>query len=161
MDRSGETRQMPRNLKNEDVYTKRRRIAWLAGSSPELGFTSLNHLIDTDWLKEAFRLTRKSGAPGVDGQRAQEYEENLEENLQNLLDRAKSGRYRAPPVWRKHIPKGTGSETRPIGIPTFEDKVLQRAIVMLLEPIYSALPTTGVSRARGTGRLPKRPCQNG
>jgi len=101
-----------------------------------MGFTSLNHLIDIDWLKEAFRLTRKDGAVGVDGQTAKQYEENLEENLQNLLNRAKSGTYRAPPVRRKHIPKGTGKETRPIGIPTFEDKLLQRAIVMLVEPIY-------------------------
>jgi len=101
-----------------------------------MGFTSLNHLIDIDWLREAFRLTRKNGAPGVDGQTAKEYEENLEENLQDLLQRAKSGTYRAPPVRRKHIPKGSGTETRPIGIPTFEEKVLQRAIVMLLEPIY-------------------------
>jgi len=124
------------NLRNEDVSTKRRRIARLAERSPELGFTSLNHLIDIDWLREAFRLTRKSGAPGVDGQTAKEYEENLEDNLQSLLQRAKSGTYRAPPVRRKHIPKGSGTETRPIGIPTFEDKVLQRAIVMLLESIY-------------------------
>lgn len=127
---------MHSNLKNEAVSTKRRRIARLAEQSPELSFTSLNHLIDIDWLKEAYRLTRKSGAPGVDGQTAQEYEENLEENLQDLLQRAKSGTYRAPPVLRKHIPKGSGAETRPIGIPTFEDKVLQRAIVMLLESIY-------------------------
>jgi len=136
MVRLWETRQMPSNLNYEDVYTKRRRIARLAEQSPELGFTSLNHLIDIDWLREAFRLTRKSGTPGVDGQSAQEYEANLEENLQGLLQRAKSGLYRAPPVLRKHIPKGSGSETRPIGIPTFEDKILQRAIVMLLEPIY-------------------------
>ncbi len=136
MDCNRETRQMHSNLRNEDVSTRRRRIARLAEQSPEMGFTSLNHLIDIDWLKEAFRLTRKSGAPGVDGQTAQEYEEHLEENLRGLLQRAKSGTYRAPPVRRKHIPKGSGKETRPIGIPTFEDKVLQRAIVMLLEPIY-------------------------
>jgi RNA-directed DNA polymerase len=136
MDRHRETQKMHSNLGNEDVSTKRRRIARLAEQSSELGFTSLNHLIDIDWLREAFRLTRKSGAPGIDGQTAQEYEENLEENLQSLLQRAKSGTYRAPPVRRKHIPKGSGTETRPIGIPTFEDKVLQRAIVMLLESIY-------------------------
>jgi group II intron reverse transcriptase/maturase len=136
MDRHWETQQMHSNLKNEDVSTKQRRIARLAKGSPEMGFTSLNHLIDMDWLKEAFRLTRKSGAPGIDGQTAEEYEADLEVNLQSLLERAKAGTYRAPPVRRKHIPKGTGTETRPIGIPTFEDKVLQRSVVMLLEPIY-------------------------
>ena len=60
---------------------------------------------------------------------------NLQANLQALLDRAKSGTYRAPPVRRVHIPKGTGGDTRPIGVPTLEDKILQRAVVMVLEPI--------------------------
>ena len=93
--------------------------------------------MDLDWLKEAYRRTRKDGAVGVDGVTADEYEQELEGNLQNLLDRAKSGTYRAPPVRRVHIPKGgSTTETRPIGIPTLEDKILQRAVVMLLEPIY-------------------------
>ncbi len=73
---------------------------------------------------------------GVDGQPATDYAANLEGNLRSLLDRAKSGRYQAPPVRRVHIPKGTGSETRPIGIPTFEDKLLQRAVAMVLESVY-------------------------
>jgi group II intron reverse transcriptase/maturase len=93
--------------------------------------------MDLDWLREAYRRTRKDGAVGVDGQTAAHYAEDLEANLQSLLDRAKSGdSYRAPPVRRVHIPKGDGSQTRPLGIPTFEDKVLQRAVVMLLEPVY-------------------------
>src|SRR6188768_3573937 len=118
------------------VSTKQERIAALAKQSPQMAFTSLAYLMDIDWLKEAYRRTRKDGAVGVDGVTADEYEQDLEGNLQSLLDRAKSGTYRAPPVRRVHIPKGTGNETRPIGIPTFEDKVLQRAVVMLLEPIY-------------------------
>jgi group II intron reverse transcriptase/maturase len=102
-----------------------------------MAFTSLAYLMDIDWLKEAYRRTRKDGAVGVDGVTAEEYEQDLEGNLQSLLDRAKSGTYKAPPVRRVHIPKGGSStETRPLGIPTLEDKVLQRAVVMLLEPIY-------------------------
>ena len=122
---------------SESVSTKQQRIATLAKQSPQMSFTSLAYLMDIDWLKEAYRRTRKDGAVGVDGVTAEEYEQNLEENLQDLLNRAKSGTYRAPPVRRVHIPKGGSStETRPIGIPTLEDKILQRAIVMLLEPIY-------------------------
>ena len=126
---------MPRNSTN--VSTKQERIAELAKRSPQMAFTSLAYLVDIDWLKEAYRRTRKDGAVGVDGVTTAEYEQDLEGNLQRLLDRAKSGTYRAPPVRRVHIPKGGSStETRPIGIPTLEDKVLQRAVVMLLGPIY-------------------------
>jgi group II intron reverse transcriptase/maturase len=101
-----------------------------------VAFTTLAHHIDIDWLKEAYRRTRKDGAVGVDGQTAEAYAVDLETNLRSLLGRAKSGRYQAPPVRRVHIPKGTGSETRPIGIPTFEDKILQRAVAMILEAVY-------------------------
>lgn len=126
---------MPRN--STSVYTKQQRIAALAKRSPSMGFTSLAYLMDIDWLREAFYRTRKDGAPGVDGQTWHEYEKNLEANLQSLLDRVKSGRYRAPPVRRVYIPKaGSNTETRPIGFFSLEDKVLQRAVVMLLEPIY-------------------------
>ena len=102
-----------------------------------MAFTSLAHLIDIAWLREAYRRTRKDGAAGVDGQTGKDYEANLEGNLQSLLDRAKSGTYVAPPVRRVHIPKaGSAHETRALGIPTFEDKVLQRAVAMVLETIY-------------------------
>lgn len=118
------------------VSTKIERIAKLAREMPDRPLTTLAHHIDVDWLREAYRRTRKDGARGIDGQSAEQYAERLDENLQALLDRVKSGTYRAPPVRRVHIPKGDGSQTRPIGIPTFEDKVLQRAVAMVLEAIY-------------------------
>jgi group II intron reverse transcriptase/maturase len=119
------------------VSTKQQRIAELAKQMPGVALRTLAHHMDIDWLREAFRRTRKDGAVGVDGQTAGDYAADLEGNLRSLLDRAKSGdHYRAPPVRRVYIPKGDGSKTRPVGIPAFEDKVLQRAVVMALEPIY-------------------------
>jgi RNA-directed DNA polymerase len=117
------------------VSTKQQRIATLATYTPKMVMRSLLHHVDVDWLREAYNRTRKDGAVGVDGQTAAAYAANLEDNLRSLLDRAKSGDYFAPPVRRVHIPKDGGT-TRPIGIPTFEDKVLQRAVVMALEPVY-------------------------
>lgn len=119
------------------VSTKLERIAKLAREMPQVALTTLAHHIDIDWLREAYRRTRKDGATGVDRQTAEEYARNLEDNLRSLLDRAKSGSYVASPVRRVHIPKaGKGSQTRPIGIPTFEDKLLQRAVTMVLEAVY-------------------------
>src|SRR3954454_12916691 len=121
----------------ETVSTKRQRIAELARDCRDMAFTNLAHHIDIDWLLTAHAQTRKDGAVGVDGQTADDYEINLMGNLQDLLDRAKSGTYVAPPVRRVHIPKaGSPQETRPLGIPTFEDKILQRAVLMVLEPVY-------------------------
>jgi RNA-directed DNA polymerase len=120
----------------EIVYTRQERIATLAKQMPQRAIQSLNQYLDWKWLLEACNRTRKSGAVGVDGETWKEYEVGLYPRLDSLVDRAHKGTYRAPPVRRMHIPKGTGGETRPIGIPTFEDKVLQRAVVMLLEPIY-------------------------
>jgi len=98
--------------------------------------TTLAHHIDLVWMEEAYRRTRKDGAVGVDGVTAAAYEEQLAANLSDLLERLKVGSYRAPPVRRVHIPKEGTGKTRPIGIPTLEDKVLQRAVLMALEPIY-------------------------
>jgi RNA-directed DNA polymerase len=119
------------------VSTRIERIAMLAKQMPGVQLRTLAHHIDIAWMKEAHRRIRKDGATGVDGQTAAEYATKLESNLQSLLDRAKSGdHYRAPPVRRVHIPKGSGTKTRPIGIPTFEDKVLQKAVAMVLEAVY-------------------------
>ena len=119
-----------------NISTKLQRIAKLASGAPTMAFTNLAHHIDIDWLVRAYNLTRKDGAVGIDGQTAQEYAADLEENLRSLLERLKSGRYKAPPVRRVYIPKSDGRSVRPIGIPTFEDKVLQRAVSMVLEAVY-------------------------
>jgi group II intron reverse transcriptase/maturase len=118
------------------VSTKLQRIAALAREDPKRALTTLAHHIDIEWLVEAYRRVRKDGAVGVDGRTADHYERTLGKNLKELLDRFKSGTYKAPPVRRVYIPKGDGSKTRPIGIPTLEDKVLQKAVAMVLEAVY-------------------------
>jgi RNA-directed DNA polymerase len=100
-----------------NLSTKRQWIADLAKTKRGVALFSLHHVIDLDWMKEAYRLTRKDGAAGIDGVTAADYEARLEANLVDLLERIKSGRYRAPPVRRVYIPKADGSQ-RPLGIPT-------------------------------------------
>lgn len=117
------------------ISTKQDRIAELAQQMPDTPVRTLAHHIDTEWIKEAHRRTRRDAAPGVDGKTAEDFERELDRNVQRLLDAAKSGTYRAPPVRRVLIPKDDG-KSRPLGIPTHEDKVLQRAVAMVLEPIY-------------------------
>jgi RNA-directed DNA polymerase len=118
------------------VCTRQQRIAQVARERPQEVFTSLNHYLDVEWFKAAYDRVKPDSAPGVDGQSWADYGKDLEKNLQSLLHRVKSGSYVAPPVKRVQIPKDGGKETRPIGMPTLEDKVLQRAVALLLEPIY-------------------------
>lgn len=119
------------------ISTRRERIAEVASREPKLRLTTLAHHIDRTWLKEAWRQTRKDGAAGIDGVTALQYAEGLDDKLGELEDRVKAGRWRAPPVRRAYIPKD-GGKKRPLGIPTIEDKLLQRAFVMLLEPVFEA-----------------------
>lgn len=119
----------------ESVSYRKRRILKAAQKHRQEPLTALNHHLDLVWMHEAYRRVRKKAAPGVDGQTVAEYGENLTENLKGLLERAKSGSYQAPPVKRAYVPKNE-KEDRPIGLPTVEDKILQRAVAMLLEPIY-------------------------
>jgi group II intron reverse transcriptase/maturase len=128
---------MPDAQESDSMSTRQQRIAERAKRFPEAGFTSMAHLMDIDWMQAAWSRTRRDGAVGVDGLGYEDYVgEQAPQWLADLLDRAKSGTYQAPPVRRAHIPKGTGPETRPIGIPTYEDKVLQRAVAMVLETVY-------------------------
>ena len=126
---------MARRSSREAISTKQVAIVELARKAPQMVLTTLAHHIDAQWLMEAYRRTRKSAAAGVDGVTAEQYEANLTGNLASLLDRFHTGSYRAPAVRRVHLPK-PGGKTRPIGIPTLEDKVLLRAVLMVLELVY-------------------------
>ena len=126
---------MAETQSSDSVSMKLQRIAELAQRRSGEALTTLAHVIDVDFLREAFGRIRRDGAPGVDGQTADQYAEELEMNLQSLLDRFKTGNYRAPAVRRVRIPKGR-RETRPIGIPTVEDKILQRAVLMVLTEVF-------------------------
>ena len=122
-------------MRSETVSTKLDRIAEQAVQNPEMQFTTLAHLIDEDFLREAFRYIKKKAAAGVDGVTAKEYAQALDANIADLYQRMRSGRYVAPPVRRVWLEKDDGKQ-RPIGIPALEDKILQRAVTMLLTEIY-------------------------
>lgn len=134
---------------SEDVSTRLTRIAELAGQLRGKVLTTLAHHIDVNLLREAYERVRKDGAPGIDGVTAKEYEVNLETNLNELLKRFKSGTYYAPPVKRSYIPKADGGH-RGLGMPTLEDKLLQKAVTMVLVPIYEQdfLPTSYAYRPK-------------
>jgi RNA-directed DNA polymerase len=122
-------------LSSPTVTPKLQRLAEQAARDPGRVFTTLAHLIDADFLREAYRQTSKSSAPGIDGVTANRYAEHLDDNLRDLYERLRSGRYQAAPVERVWIEKDDGG-WRPIGKPAFEDKIVQRAVAMLLEAIY-------------------------
>lgn len=127
--------QMTRAQTLGSIKTRLRRIAKTARENPEMVFTNLAHNIDLFFLGEAYKRTRKGGAVGVDGVRGKDYRENLTENLKGLLERMKSREYKPPNVRRATIPKDDGG-ARPIGITTFEDKVAQQSVAMLLGAVY-------------------------
>ena len=117
------------------VTAKLQRLAAQAARDSQRGFTTLAHRIDVDFLHEAYRHTRKSSAAGRDGVTAKQDAEHLDENLRDRHERLHRGRYQAAPVERVWIEKEDGGQ-RPIGKPAFEDKMVQRAVGMLLEAIY-------------------------
>lgn len=114
------------------------RVAERAKRDPTTRFTSLAHLITVDALREGWRSLKKKRSAGVDGVTAQEYEQDLEKNLQDLHSRLVAMTYRAQPVKRVYVPKEGSKKMRPIGIPAVEDKVVQAAVRTILEAIYEA-----------------------
>ena len=99
-------------------------------------FTALLHHVTVDLMRDAFLALKRRAAPGVDGVTWQDYEAGLEGNLQELHARVHRGTYRALPVRRKFIPKPGINKQRPLGIAALEDKIVQRAVVMVLNAIY-------------------------
>jgi RNA-directed DNA polymerase len=117
------------------VSRKLQRSAEQAKRSPAMVFNNVLHLIDREFLREAYRQTRKSRAPGVDQGTATQYADNLDDNLQELHERLRDNRSVAPPVARVWIEKDDGKQ-RPIGQPCCEDQMVQRAVGMILEAIF-------------------------
>ena len=120
------------------------RIAELAQEDPKRQFYSIAHLITVEKLYEAFRGLRKDASAGIDGVTYEQYEAHAEENIRQLHQRLKEGKYRAQPLRRVYIPKEDGKQ-RPISIPALEDKIVQKTVVDLLmqstSRIFSTAPT--------------------
>lgn len=130
------TRNMPRFCKTgTGVQTHLRGIANKARKMPKYKFRNLYGMIDMELLRLAWRKLNKRAASGVDRVSAEEYAKNLDANLDDLIDRLKNKRYRAKLIKRRYIPKSNGKK-RPLGIPAVEDRLLQKAVAMILEAIY-------------------------
>ena len=115
------------------------QIAKKAQSDRKVRFTSLAHLLTPEFLKETWKTINRHGAGGIDGESIEQFESELEHRVQEICARLKAGAYRAPPVRRVEIPKGPGKTgTRPLGIPTVGDRLLQKAVARILEAIFEA-----------------------
>jgi len=154
--RIGKPRTQPRGktcCQTPDLQNWRERIRQAARKDKRMRFTSLwHHVYDVGNLREAYLGLKRQAAPGVDGTGWKQYGEDLEENLQDLSERLRRGAYRARLVKRVYIPKRDGRE-RPIGIPVLEDKIVQRALVEVLNCIYET-DFQGFSYGFRPGRSP-------
>jgi RNA-directed DNA polymerase len=117
------------------MSTQLLKIAAKAKQDPTTRFTSLAHILTPECLRDTWRQLNRKGASGIDGETIKELETNLEERIHDLWRRLRAGQYQAPPVRRVEIPKGNG-KTRPLGIPTVEDRLRQRAVARILSAIY-------------------------
>ena len=117
----------------EPVRTKLHRIAEKARKEPRFKFTSLYHLLNEELLRGCFKRLRKDAAAGIDKMTKDMYAENLTANLSDLIDRLHRMAYKPQPVRRKYIPKPGSTKQRPLGIPSFEDKLVQAGLVQILE----------------------------
>lgn len=121
------------------MSTKLAQIAKRAKLDRKVRFTSLAHLLTPEFLRETWGMINRKGAGCIDGESIEQFESTLEQRLQDIFERLKSGVYHAPPVRRVEIPKGPGKAgSRPLGIPTVGDRLLQKAVARILEAIFEA-----------------------
>ncbi len=120
------------------MSTQLERIAEKARADRKLRFTALAHHLTPGFLRETWGLMNRRGASGIDGETARDFERDLDRRVDELVARLKAGRYQAPPVRRVEIPKPGSEKRRPLGIPTAEDRLVQRAVARILEAIYEA-----------------------
>lgn len=126
----------PRTQSRTSVPSALERIHEVARKDRKQRFTALlHHVYDVERLRAAYFATRRDAAAGIDGETWRHYGGALEDNLRDLSARLKRGAYRAKPVRRTFIPKADGQQ-RPLGVPTLEDKIVQRAVVEVLNAIY-------------------------
>lgn len=118
------------------------KVVERAARDPQATFHSLAHLIDVELLRVEFHALRADAAVGVDGVTTADYAVDLERKLTDLHARLKAGSYRHQPIRRVHLPKGDG-RTRPIGIATTEDKIVQGAVRTVLQAVYEPLFAEG------------------
>ena len=124
-----------RTLSREAASTGLASVRQAAQQSRDVRFTALLHHITIELLKQSYLALKHDAAPGIDGVTWQSYGENLEEKLKVLHDQVHRGSYRAHPAKRSYIPKADGSK-RPLSIWCLEDKIVQQAVVRVLEAIY-------------------------
>jgi RNA-directed DNA polymerase len=147
---TGETR--PGRSAGQGALSELGRVRRVAATDKEARFTALLHHVDVDRLRAAYFALRPKAAPGVDGVTWHEYGQNLEGNLEDLHARVHRGGYRAKPSRRVFIPKPDGRQ-RPLGVASLEDKILQRAVVEVLNAIYER-DFVGFSYGFRPGRKP-------
>ena len=123
----------------ESVETKLCRIAEKARKEPGSKFTILYHLMNEELLRGCFKRLRKDALAGIDKMTNEMYAENLETNLSKLIDRLHRMAYKPQPVRRKYIPKPGSTKQRPLGIPCFEDKLVQAGLARIMESIHVGL----------------------
>jgi len=146
-------RNMHRTQSRQGMPSALERVRQAARRDRKQRFTALlHHVYDVERLRVAYLALKRDAAPGIDGETWRHYGERLEDNLRDLAERLKRGAYRAKPVRRAYIPKADGRQ-RPLGVPALEDKIVQRAVVEVLNAIYET-DFLGFSYGFRPGRSP-------